>query len=31
LYRAGFLRFAGGVGLILVTWVITLAYMRRSG
>ncbi len=24
------LGFAGGVGLILVTWVITLAYMRRS-
>ena len=24
------LGFAGGVGLILVTWAITLAYMRRS-
>jgi uncharacterized membrane protein (DUF485 family) len=24
------LGFAGGVGLILVTWVITLLYMRRS-
>jgi uncharacterized membrane protein (DUF485 family) len=24
------LGFAGGVGLIVLTWVITLAYMRRS-
>jgi uncharacterized membrane protein (DUF485 family) len=24
------LGFAGGVGLILVTWAVTLAYMRRS-
>jgi uncharacterized membrane protein (DUF485 family) len=24
------LGFAGGIGLILVTWAITLAYMRRS-
>lgn len=24
------LGFAGGVGLVLVTWAITLAYMRRS-
>ena len=30
LFGAMSLGFAGGVGLILLTWAITLAYMRRS-